>query len=149
MLRRSTPRNDGWTSNSVLRLILTVLFAMFMILMARAQAATDVDWSNAQSVSLVMVDDRFIPDRLSFRHGVPYKLHLENHGKDLHEFTAPEFLADTVVRDPDLLANDGKEVVLQPGLAMDLYLLPLRSGAFRLICADHDWDGMMGEIVVE
>ena len=62
-----------------------------------------------------MVDDRFEPDHLSFRHGVPYRLHMENHGKDLHEFTAPEFLADAIVRDPRVLANGGKEVVVQPG----------------------------------
>ena len=62
-----------------------------------------------------MVDDQFVPDHLSFRHGVPYRLHLENRGKDLHEFTAPEFLADALVRDPGVLANAGQEVVVQPG----------------------------------
>ena len=96
-----------------------------------------------------MVDDRFMPDRLNLRHGVPYQLHLENHGKDLHEFTAPEFFADAVVRDPALLANGGKEVVVQPGQGIVLYLMPHAAGTFRLICADHDWDGMVGEIVVE
>ena len=47
----------------------------------------------------------FIPDRLTFRHGMPYQLHLENHGKDLHEFTAPEFLAAVIVRNPATLSN--------------------------------------------
>ena len=65
---------------------------------ARAQPA--VDWSKAETSVMLMVDDHFVPDRLSFRHGVPYRLHLENNGKDMHEFTAPEFLADAVVRDP-------------------------------------------------
>ncbi len=96
-----------------------------------------------------MVDDRFVPDRLGFRHGVPYRLHLENHGKDLHEFTAPEFLANSVVRDRGLLANGGLEVVVQPGQTADVYLMPVKAGRFRLYCADHDWDGMVGEIDVE
>ena len=80
---------------------------------------------------------------------MPYRLHLENHGKDLHEFTAPEFFADALVRDPALLANGGKEVVVQPGPKIDVYLVPMKPGTFRLICADHDWDGMVGEITVE
>jgi plastocyanin len=28
-------------------------------------------------------------------------------------------------------------------------LVPLNPGSYRLICADHDWDGMVGEITVE
>jgi uncharacterized cupredoxin-like copper-binding protein len=114
-----------------------------------AHAQPAVDWSKSEIFNLLMVDDRFVPDRLSFRHGVPYRLHMENHGKDLHEFTAPEFLADTVVRDPGVLANGGKEVVVQPSTAVDVFLLPVKAGTFRLYCADHDWDGMVGEIVVQ
>jgi uncharacterized cupredoxin-like copper-binding protein len=124
-----------------------VLCALLVAIAARAQPA--VDWSQAQTVNLLMVDDRFEPDHLSFQHGVPYRLHMENHGKDLHEFTAPQFLADAFVRDPRVLANGGKEVVVQPGAEVDVYLVPMKAGAFRLICADHDWDGMVGEITVE
>ena len=101
------------------------------------------------AVDLLMIDDRFVPDRLSLQHGVPYRLHLENQGRDVHEFTAPEFLADTVVRDPRVLTNEGRQVVVRPGETMDLFLMPIKPGRFRLICADHDWDGMVGEIVVK
>ena len=76
---------------------------------ASAHAQPGVDWSKAEAVNLLMVDNQFVPDHLSFRHGMPYRLHLENRGKDLHEFTAPEFLADAVVRDPGALANAGQE----------------------------------------
>ena len=34
-------------------------------------------------------------------------------------------------------------------LAADIYLMPLKPGTYRLICAEHDWDGMIGEIIVE
>ena len=124
-----------------------VLCALLFATSARAQPT--VDWSKAQTVNLLMVDDRFEPDHLSFQHGVPYRLHMANHGKDLHEFTAPEFLADALVRDQRVLANGGKEVVVQPGAEVDVYLVPMKAGTFRLICADHDWDGMVGEITVE
>jgi uncharacterized cupredoxin-like copper-binding protein len=114
-----------------------------------AHAQPGIYWSKAETANLLMVDDRFVPDGLSFRHGVPYRLHLENHGRDMHEFTAPEFLADTVVRDPRVLANERKEVVVHSGEAIDVFLMPIKPGTFRLICADHDWDGMVGEIVVK
>jgi len=38
--------------------------------------------SEPRTVDLVMVDDRFIPDHLTFEHDVHYRLHLENHGKE-------------------------------------------------------------------
>jgi uncharacterized cupredoxin-like copper-binding protein len=125
------------------------LIAGALLLVAGAQAQPGVDWSKSESVSVVMVDDRFMPDRLTLRHGVAYALHLENHGKDLHEFTAPEFFADAVVGDPAVLANAGKEVVVQPGQGVIVYLMPIAAGKFPLTCADHDWDGMVGEIVVD
>jgi len=47
------------------------------------------------------------------------------------------------------LANGWQDVVLRPGVAAGIYLMPLKPGTYRLICAEHDWDGMTGEIVVE
>jgi plastocyanin len=124
-----------------------VIGALLLAMSARAQPA--VDWSAAEPVTVVMVDDRFVPDRLTLKHGVPYQLQLENHDKDLHEFTAPEFFAAAIVRDPNVLVNGGTEVVVQPGWQLVFYLIPVSAGTFRLYCADHDWDGMVGEIVVE
>ena len=92
-----------------------ILAVAVLLTAASAQAQPAVDWSKAETFNLLMVDDKFVPDRLSFRHGVPYRLHLENNGKDMHEFTAPEFLADTIVRYPRVLANAGQEVVVHPG----------------------------------
>jgi plastocyanin len=101
-----------------------------------------------QPMTVVMVDDRFIPDRVEFQAGVTYRLRLENHSKELHEFTAPGFFAATKVVNPHLLSNGGKEVVVQPGQTVSVVLTPRRAGEYDLICADHDWDGMVGKIVV-
>jgi uncharacterized cupredoxin-like copper-binding protein len=120
-----------------------------LLLAGSVHARGDAGWSTATPVDLLMVDDRFVPDRLKLRQGVAYQIHMENHGRDLHEFTAPEFLATAEIHNRGVLANEGKEVVVQPGQAVDLYLMPLKTGTFRLICADHDWDGMIGEIVVQ
>jgi uncharacterized cupredoxin-like copper-binding protein len=133
----------------LLRLIATFALLLLTQTSFAQPPAASVDWSNAQPINVLMVDSKFIPDRLTFRHGMPYQLHLENHGKDLHEFTAPAFLADAIVRDPAVLANGGQEIVLQPGTAVDIDLVPLKPGTYSLICADHDWADMTGEIIVE
>ena len=125
------------------------LIAVLALLIPAARAQSDVDWSQAQQVHVLMVDDRFVPDQLTFQHGVPYRLLLENDGNDLHEFTAPEFFADAVVRDPGFLSQNGKAIVVQPGGAVEVELMPIHPGTFRLICADHDWDGMTGQITVD
>ncbi len=111
--------------------------------------AAGIDWTQATPVDVALVDDKFVPDRLTFRHDEPYRLHLENRGKDLHEFTAPEFFAVATIRDASALANGGQDVVVQPGRAVDVFLVPRKPGTYRLICADHDWAGMVGEIIVQ
>jgi len=45
--------------------------------------------------------------------------------------------------------NGGKEIMVQGGWAVDLYLVATRPGTFELSCAEHDWAGMMGQIIVE
>ncbi|HEY3849026.1 MAG TPA: cupredoxin domain-containing protein [Acetobacteraceae bacterium] len=125
------------------------LLCVAAFLCAATAAPPPVDWSKAQTMRVEMVDNRFVPDHLTFRHGVTYRLHLVNHGKDLHEFTAPEFFAEAMVRDPEKLANGGKDVVVQPDETADIDLVPQRPGQYDLRCADHDWDGMVGSIEVQ
>jgi uncharacterized cupredoxin-like copper-binding protein len=128
---------------------MTVGVLLALLSPARSQPTASVDWSAADPINVMLIDDKFVPDHLIFRHGVPYRLHLENHGKEMHEFTAPAFFAAAVVRDPRQIANGGEDIVIQPGTAADVDLVPLKSGSYKLICADHDWAGMTGEITVE
>jgi uncharacterized cupredoxin-like copper-binding protein len=111
--------------------------------------ATPPDWSRAQTVSVVATEYRFDPSRLTLRVGVPYRLHLENRGTELHEFTAPAFLQSVELGSTDALNADRHEVVLPPGAQQDLYLVPRQAGRYSFVCADHDWAGMTGEILVE
>ena len=67
----------------------------------------------------------------------------------MHEFTAPEFLNAVTVKDREVLFGEGHEMVLQPNEAKDLYFVADKAGAYPLTCADHDWDGMIGEITIE
>jgi uncharacterized cupredoxin-like copper-binding protein len=105
-------------------------------------------WSATQKIVVVLADNRFEPDHLSFRAGQAYELLLENHGKDLHEFTAPAFLRAATVRDKRLLANGGTDVVVQSGKSVSIFLIAPPKGHYDLTCADHDWDGMTGSIEV-
>ena len=130
----------------------TAASAFLLSVIVQGAMAADtpaIDWSYAQPVTVSLVDERFVPDKLVFRHGVPYRLRLVNTGNHMHEFTAPEFLKAVVVRNPEILEEAKNEVLLQPGGQKDLYFFAPRAGKFELTCADHDWDGMTGSITIE
>jgi len=103
----------------------------------------------AEAVTLVGSDYAFTPNHLTFRVGSAYRLHFENRGKDLHEFTAPAFLKAIDISNREVLNQEGTEIVVEPGQAKDLYFVPKQAGRFPFACADHDWAGMTGDIVVE
>lgn len=103
----------------------------------------------AQPVTIAMKEYVFLPAQLTFKVGVPYHLHFVNEGKELHEFTASAFFKSVDAKNPQILANGGQEVVLQPGEAKDFDFTPKKAGHFPVTCADHDWAGMTGGITVE
>lgn len=101
------------------------------------------------TMTVIMVDYKFEPDHLTFEHDVHYRLHLENHGKETHEFTAPTFFATAHIDNPGILNREHTEVVMQPGDVKDVFLTPGKPGVYDLRCADHDWNGMVGGITVK
>jgi uncharacterized cupredoxin-like copper-binding protein len=103
----------------------------------------------AETVTLVGTDYVFTPNQLVFRVGSAYRLRFENRGKDLHEFTAPAFLKAIEISNREVLNQEGTEIVVEPGQAKDLYFVPRQAGRFPFVCADHDWAGMTGDIVVK
>jgi len=121
--------------------------AVLIALAAPAVAAPD--WSPAQPVTVVATDYRFAPNKLTFRRGVAYRLHIENRGKETHEFHAPAFFKSVELGNPAPLNADKTEILVHPGEAKDLNFVPQKAGHYKLICADHDWTGMTGEITVE
>ncbi len=122
------------------------------MLLAIAWAAPVVaaaDWSKAQPVTVVAAEYRFSPARLTFKRGVAYRLHIENHGKELHELHAPAFFKAVELADPTVLNADRTEILVQPGDAKDVIFVAKKAGHYRLICSDHDWAGMTGAITVK
>jgi len=111
-------------------------------------SAGAVDWSKAKKVTVVTVEYAFKPASLTFQKGIAYRLHLDNQGKETHEFTAPEFFKAIQMRDAKGLNADRTEIVVQPGQTKDLYFVAQQSGWFKLRCSDHDWAGMVGDITI-
>jgi len=124
-----------------------VPLALALLLPLTAQAANR--WSDPEKMTVVMVDNRFEPDHLVFHAGKTYDLVLENHGKEMHEFTAPVFLKAATIKDGHLLANGGTDIVVQSGKSVHILLIAPPKGRYDLTCADHDWDGMVGSITVD
>jgi len=122
---------------------IVTLAVILLVASAAGAAPTPV------KITVIMVDYKFEPDHLTFHHDVYYQLHLENHGKETHEFTAPVFFAAAKIDNPDVLNRERTEVLMQPGDQKDIFLTPLKPGTYDLRCADHDWYGMVGGITVE
>ncbi|HEX5242074.1 MAG TPA: cupredoxin domain-containing protein [Tepidisphaeraceae bacterium] len=125
------------------RAFLAALFAM-----ALGMPATRSD-TKTITVDLFMVDYKFIPDHLTFLQGMHYRLHMENHGKETHEVTAPTFFGSAALDNPDVLNREHTEIVMQPGDVKDLLFTAPKAGTYDLRCSDHDWNGMIGGITVE
>ena len=107
------------------------------------------DASLPQKVTVTTVEYRFIPKTLRFQHGIPYRLHIVNHGKEQHEFTAPDFFKTIDVVDPDVLNADKTEIEIPPGATKTLNFTAKQAGHYDLRCSDHDWAGMIGRIIVK
>jgi uncharacterized cupredoxin-like copper-binding protein len=124
-------------------LVAGALVALFLA------AAAPADWSKAQLVTVIQTDYRFDPSDLTLRVAVPYRLRVENRGKDTHELTAPAFFKTVELGNPEALNPERTEILLQPGEQKELHLVPRQAGRFSFECADHGWAGMTGTIVVE
>jgi uncharacterized cupredoxin-like copper-binding protein len=100
-------------------------------------------------VTLEAKEYAFVPPDLHLEHGVLYRLHLQNVGKETHELTAPDFFKAAQIQTPDILSGEGREILVQPGEAKDLVFRAPAAGTYAMTCADHDWAGMVGKIIVE
>lgn len=134
---------SGTTCERVKPILPALLWLSLMIPAAAAPGRPKIE-----TVTVVMVDNRFQPDHVTFHAGRPTLLRLVNRGKEMHEFTAPEFLHAAKIRDARALSNNGGDIVVQPGRTVQVRLVPEKPGDYKLICADHDWDGMVGSISV-
>jgi uncharacterized cupredoxin-like copper-binding protein len=120
-----------------------------VVLIVLATPAAAADWSQARPVRVVASEYQFSPAQLVFKRGQAYRLHVENHGKETHEFTAPEFFKAVELADSTVLNPDKTEILIHPGETKDLVFVAKKAGRYKLICSDHDWAGMTGTITVK
>jgi uncharacterized cupredoxin-like copper-binding protein len=123
--------------------------AIAALLILAAPVALAAEWSQAQTVTVTTGEYEFSPKRLVLKGGVAYRLHIDNRGSEMHEFTAPEFFKAAEIRDARILNADKTEIEVPPGKTKDLEFVAPSAGRYPLRCSDHDWAGMIGEIVVE
>ena len=96
-----------------------------------------------------MVDDRFEPAQVSFHSwlGRP-NCGWRTAARTCTSSPRPISSAPPTLRNRRALSNAGAEVVVQPGKSVSVWLIPGKPSRYSLICADHDWDGMIGSITV-
>lgn len=116
----------------------------------------DVDWTTARQANVVLSEYAFAPADLTFHHGTPYRLHIENRGSATHTFVSEEFFkaiavgrlasAEGDIRQPYLRA-----IAVGPGEAKDLYFVPVETGEYALECTRplHAAFGMTGTIAID
>jgi len=139
---RKTP--SAWLLSALLLAFCPVIFGA-----ALPVRAADTDWSKAQTITLVMTEYKFTPDKITFQRGTPYILHMVNKGKQMHELDGPQFFAAISVGNPQILVHSGLEVDVDPGKSQDLQFVPLQTGTYAVDCDDHEEFGMKGVFTVQ
>jgi uncharacterized cupredoxin-like copper-binding protein len=114
------------------------------------------DWSGMQTVSVILNEYSFTPDRLGFNVGVPYRLQIINEGSTKHYFTAEKFFRSIATRkvqsnsDGAIKAPYFTDLEVYPGKSLDLYFIPVKKGFYELECTfeGHAAMGMVGRISI-
>lgn len=119
-----------------------------------AATTAPVDWSKAEKVDMTLKSFAFVPDRLTFREGQPYELHLQNSSDSGHNLDAPDFFRSAVLKPgkvADRIRAAGGLLELKPGDAADIYFVPTKTGTYPIKCSHflHASFGMVGQFKVE
>lgn len=72
-------------SRLVCSVVLGIVLGAWHGAIPAAADEANTDWAGAVLVTVQLIDDRFVPDKLVFRRGVAYRLHMENSGDDIIE----------------------------------------------------------------
>lgn len=123
-----------------------------------AEMQKKTNWADMKTVTVGLKEFGYLPKKLVFKSGQPYRLELINIGKEKHYFTAPEFYRAIAsrkvqvnkigeVKAPYFLAIE----ILPGGGQMDLYFVPVKKGTYKVYCTrkGHRKKGMEGTIIIE
>ena len=115
------------------------------------------DWSKMKSVTVVLSEYSFSPDRIGFKANVPYKLQLINKGSEKHYFTADKFFRSIAMQkvqsnsDGEIKAPYLTSIEVYPGRSLDVYFIPVKKGFYSLKCTmrGHAVKGVVGKIAIK
>lgn len=117
--------------------------------------SSQADWSNPETVEVVLVNHAFVPNELTFHRDRPTRLVLKNQSTSDHTFVSEQFFKTIGVRQlvgRDLTATTPwvEKVVIPAGESKEVWFVPARYGAFTFECTvtGHALLGMKGVINV-
>jgi uncharacterized cupredoxin-like copper-binding protein len=126
----------------------TFLPLLVIVLIAPASAQ---DFGKASGEPVSLADYKFEPTTIRLSAGKPAILRLTNIAQQPHEFAAPEFFANAMIRSSDAQSiNKEGEAEVAPGTHVDIGLVP-KAGTYHLQCnkPGHAARGMQGTIIVK
>jgi len=108
------------------------------------------------TVDLGTVDNqlKFVPERLTLKAGIPYKLVLNNPSDLKHYFTAKDFADASWTQKVEAGQVEVKgaihELELKPDAMAEWFLTPMKPGQYELHCSvsGHTEAGMIGTITI-
>lgn len=112
-------------------------------------ATANIDWSQAQTLTVRMTDFEFSPDHLALRLNTPVRLILVNEGSGTHIFSAPKLFAVSAFRAGSTPPADNK-IAVGKAQTKEIDLVPKSPGVYPLRCTEflHAMFGMTGVIEV-
>jgi len=118
---------------------------------ATAAYAQSPDWTRAQPLSITLSSFKYDPATLTLRHGVAYRLHLENVSSGGHDFVARELFKASLIAPEDADKVHGGGIGVDGHEAVDIRFIPQQPGTYKVHCSHfmHSTFGMTGQIVVE
>ncbi|HUE62774.1 MAG TPA: cupredoxin domain-containing protein [Rhizomicrobium sp.] len=123
-----------------------LIFAIALLLpIGGASAQTTVP------ITVTLTDYAFSPGALDLKQGVVYQIHFTNNGSKSHNFSAPEFFADSQIAPEDVAKVKNGTVEISNAQSADITVTPGRPGAYAFVCTHfmHKMMGMHGEISVQ
>ncbi len=118
-----------------------VTAALVVGLIATASAPRESAESSRRTMTVILEDLRFVPNRIDAEVGVPATLVLTNRGSERHDLNFPS------LHMPGLL---GVEAILEPGESRTITLTFDQPGTHTFICTlpGHAAAGMTGAVFV-
>ena len=129
----------------------TIPFLMATLYAAAPGATQTPDWGQAKSITIELSSFKFTPASEALQRGTVYRLHLVNTSSGGHDFVAKDFFAGSMIAPEDRAKITNGGVDVGGGEAVDVRLIPNRTGTFKVHCSHflHSSFGMTSTIIVQ